>query len=86
MYAIEDDFDKAGYTNPRPTVDDEEPDEDPQEVCRSGEGCWVRLRDAGLEVAFVVGKDNGATDDMLFWVYTDASESIDIVQSFVETL
>ena len=56
---------------------------DPQEVCRSGEGCGVRLRGAGLEVAFVASKDNGATDDMLFWVYTDASESIDIVRSFI---
>jgi hypothetical protein len=34
-------------------------------------------------LAFVAGEDSGATDDMLFWVYTDASESIDIVRSFI---
>jgi hypothetical protein len=39
VYAIEDDFDEAGYTNPPPTAEDEEPDDDPQEVCSSGEGC-----------------------------------------------
>jgi len=83
VYAIDVDFDEAGYTNPLPTVDDGELDEEPQEVCKSGEGCWVRLRGAGLEVAFVANKDNGATDDMLFWVYTDASESIDIARSFI---
>jgi len=30
VYAIEDAFDEAGYTNPLPTADDDEPDEDPQ--------------------------------------------------------
>jgi len=48
-----------------------------------GEGRWVRFRGAGLELAFVADKDSGVTDDMLFWVYTDASESIDTVQSFI---
>ena len=71
VYAIDDHFDEAGHTNPLPTADD---DEDPQEVCRSGEGCWVRLRGAGLGVAFVAGEDSGAMDDMLFCVYTDASD------------
>ena len=83
MYDTDVDFDEAGYTNPLPTVDDDESDEDTQEVCSSGEGCWVRFRGAGLELAFVAGKESGATDDMLFWVYPDASESIDIVRSFI---
>ena len=59
VYAIDDDFDDAGYT------------------------LWWGLRGAGLELAFVAGKDNDATDDMLFWVYSDASESTDIVRSFI---
>ena len=84
MYTIDDDFDEAGYMNPLPTADeDDEADGDPQEVCKSGESCWVRFRGAGLELILVGGEDSGATDDMLFWVYTDASESIDIVRSLI---
>ena len=66
VYAIEDDFEEAGYTNPLPIADDDEPDGDPQEVCRSGKGCRVRLRGAGLQLIFVAGEDGGATDDILF--------------------
>jgi hypothetical protein len=70
-------------TNPLPTPDDDEPDEDSQEVCRSGDGFWVRFIGTGLQLAFIAGEDSSATDDMLFWVYTDASEFIDIVRSFI---
>ena len=73
---------KQGIRTRFPTADDDEPDGDPQEVCRSGDGYWVRFRGADLELIFVTSEDSGATDDML-WVYTDASESIDIVQSFI---
>jgi len=66
-YEIDDDFEEARYTNPFPTADDE-PDEDPQEVCRSGEDCWVGFRSPGLKLALVAGEDSDATDDMLFWV------------------
>jgi hypothetical protein len=54
---------KQGIRTRFPTADDDEPDEDPQEpeVCSSGEGCWVSFRGAGLELAFVAGKDSGAT-------------------------
>jgi len=34
VYAIDDHFDEARYTNPLPTADDDEPDEDPKEVAR----------------------------------------------------
>ena len=83
VYAIDDDFDETGYANLLPTADDDEPDEDPQEVCKSGKGCWASFRGPDLDFAFVAGEDSDTTDDMLFWVYKDASESVDIVRSFI---
>jgi len=46
VYATDDDPEESGYTNPLPTADDDGPD--PQEVCNSGEGCWVTFKGAGL--------------------------------------
>ena len=47
VHAIDDDFDKAKYTKPLPTADDDEPD-NLRELCGRVEGCWVRFKGAGL--------------------------------------
>ena len=42
--------------------------------------------EARLQLPFITGEDSGATDDdklFKFWVYTDASEFIDIARSFI---
>jgi len=39
VYAIYEDFDEPGYTNPLPIADGNGLDEDTQEICSNGEDC-----------------------------------------------
>lgn len=48
VYTMDEDFEEAGYMKPLSTADDEA-DDDSQDVCKSGDGCWVKFRGAGLE-------------------------------------
>jgi len=43
----------------------------------------MRFRGTGLELVVVASEDSSASDNQLFLAYTGASESIDIVWSFI---